>query len=110
VVGVEIPGWLKKVQENVAKSDIKPLFADEALVMGTIKASRTKEGIKKEANIRIAFIDMSNLKPIAKIVLSFTTAKGLVNALKSQIVKIEKELKSRERKEVKREPFLTYIG
>jgi hypothetical protein len=108
---MEVPEWLKKVQENIAKSDLKPLFADEALVMGSVKASRTKEGIKKEANIRIVFIDMTNLKPIAKIVLSFTTAQGLVNALNSQIEKISQELKSKEvKKEVKTEGMLTYIG
>lgn len=107
---MEIPSWLKKVQENIMKSDIKPIFADEALVMGSIKASKTKKGIKKEANIRIVFIDMSNLKPIVKVVLSFSTAQGLVNALNSQIQKIKKELESKAIKKIEKKPFLTYIG
>jgi len=110
---MEIPGWLKKVQENIARSDIKQLSADEALVMGTIKAGKDKEGkIKKEGSIRMAFVDMTSMQPIAKIVITISTAKGLVNALTNQISKLEKDIESGEvpKKPQEIEPSLTYIG
>lgn len=108
---MEIPEWLKKVQENIAKSDVKQLFADEALVMGTIKAGKTADGkIKKEGSVRIVFVDMTSMQPISKIVVSLSTAKGLVNALSEQLKKMEKDLESKEIIKPEKEPFLTYIG
>jgi hypothetical protein len=109
-----MPGWLKRVQENLAKSTIKQLFADEALVMGTVKVGKTKEGqVKKEGSVRIAFVDMTSMQPISKIVITLSTAKGLVNALSNQINKLEEDLASDELPKQpveKTEPSLTYIG
>jgi len=111
---MQIPSWLKKVQENLARSNIKPIFADEAVVMGTIKARQTEKGeVKKEGQIRIAFIDMTTLQPIAKIVVTLSTAKGLIRALQNQVKKLEEDLASEKipkwaKKE--KEPLLTYIG
>jgi hypothetical protein len=109
---MEVPEWLKKVQENIAKSDVKQLYADEALVMGTVKVSKTKNGeIKKEGTVRIAFVDMTNTQPVAKIVVSVTTARGLVNSLSEQLKRLEQDLESKEvPKKLLKEPSLTYIG
>jgi hypothetical protein len=109
---MEIPDWLKRVQENLAKSDIKQLFADEALVMGAIKLGKTSDGkVKKEGNVRIAFVDMTTAQPVAKIVLSVSTSRGLVNALSEQLKRLEKDLESKEvPKKSSEEPLLTYIG
>lgn len=109
---MEMPEWLKKVQENIAKSDIKQVYADEALVMGAVKARKGDDGkIKKEGNIRIAFIDMTTSQPVAKIVLSISTAKGLVNALAEQLKKLEEDLESKEvPRKPSEKPSLTYIG
>ena len=109
---MEIKEWIKKVQENIIKSDLKQLYADEALVMGTVKARKTREGkVMKEGQIRIAFIDMTTLKPISKIVISVSTAIGLINALQAQVKRIEADIKSEKIPEkVKKEPILTYIG
>ena len=109
---MNMPEWLKKVQENLAKSDIKQLFADEALVMGTVKVGKTASGkVRKEGNIRIAFVDMTSAQPVAKVVVSVSTARGLVNALNEQLKRLEKDLESKELpKKPKKEPLLTYIG
>lgn len=109
---MEVPEWLKRVQENIAKSDIKQLYADEALVMGTVKIGKTSDGkIKKEGNVRIAFVDMTTANPVAKIVISVSTAKGLVNALSEQVKRLEKDIESNELpKKPSEEPLLTYIG
>ncbi|HDH91667.1 MAG TPA: hypothetical protein ENF38_01810 [Candidatus Aenigmarchaeota archaeon] len=106
------PKWLKKIRENILKSELKPLFADEALVMGTIKARKEGETLKKEGNIRIEFIDMTNLKPISRIVISLSTAKGLIRALQTQVERLERDLESKElpKETQKKEPLLTYIG
>jgi hypothetical protein len=115
---MNMPDWLKRVQENMAKSSIQQLFADEALVLGTVKAGKTKDGkVKKESSVRIAFIDMTSMQPVAKIVITLSTAKGLINALSSQIGKLEQDLETDELPEklkrepvIKDEPSLTYIG
>ena len=110
---MEMPEWIKRVQENIERSDVKQLYADEALVLGTVKGSKTKDGkIKKEGTLRMAFVDMTSMQPVAKIVVSVATAKGLINALSAQVQKIEKDLESGElpQKPKKEEPSLTYIG
>jgi len=109
---MEMPEWLKRVQENLAKSNIKQLFADEALVMGAVKIGKTSDGkLKKEGNVRIAFVDMTTTQPVAKIVISVSTARGLMNALGEQLKRLEKDLESKDvPKKSSEEPLLTYIG
>jgi hypothetical protein len=109
---MEVPEWLKKVQENIAKSEIQQIFADEAFVMGTVKVGKGSDGkIKKEGTIRIAFIDMTTMQPVSKLVVTLSTARGLINALNAQVVKLEKDLESKETpKKTSAEPSLTYIG
>lgn len=109
---MEMPEWIKRVQENIAKSDIKQMFADEALVMGAVKVGKTPDGkVKKEGNVRIVFVDMTTAQPLAKIVLSISTAKGLINALSEQLKRLEKDLESKDvGKKSSEEPSLTYIG
>ena len=109
---MEAPEWLKKVQENIAKSEMLQVFADEAFVMGAVKVGKGSDGkIKKEGTIRIAFIDMTTMQPVSKMVLTPSTAKGLINALTAQVSKLEKDLESKETpKKTSTEPSLTYIG
>ena len=109
---MEVPEWLKRVQENIAKSSVQQIFADEALVMGTVKMGKTADGkLKKEGTVRLAFVDMTTMQPVAKIVVTVSTAKGLVNALNAQVTKLEKDLESKEvPKKPSEESMLTYIG
>ena len=108
---MEMPEWMKKVQENLAKSNLQQIFADEAFVMGAVKMGKASDGkVKKEGTIRMAFIDMTTMQPVSKIVLTLSTAKGLVNALNAQVVKLEKDLESKEVTKKSSEPSLTYIG
>jgi len=108
---MEVPEWLNKVRENIAKSSIQQIFADEAFVMGAVKVGKTADGkVKKEGTVRIAFIDMTTMQPVSKIVVTLSTAKGLINALNAQVVKLEKDLESKEVAKKSSEPLLTYIG
>jgi len=97
---------IKKVKENLDKSNVKNLFADEVIIMSSIKSSKIEEKIKKEGFIRLVFVDMLNQKPISSITISLTTAIGLINALQQQIQKIKKDLEIEE----SREGYQSYIG
>jgi len=110
---MEMPEWVKRAQENIAKSEIKPLFADEAFVMGAMKVRKDDKGkMKKEGMMRIVFVDMTNMQPVASIALTMSTATGLANALNAQLKKIEEDLESKEvpKKQKTQDTPLTYFG
>jgi hypothetical protein len=110
---MEMPEWVKHVQENIAHSNIKPMFADEALVMGSMKVRKDEKGkMKKEGMMRVVFVDMTNMQPIASIAISISTAHGLINALSGQLKKIEEDLASKDLPKKPKTPdaSLTYIG
>lgn len=87
---------VRNIQQNLATTPVRPIFADEIVVAQTVKAGKDKDGkIVKEGHLHIIFIDMTTQKPIDKIVISPLTARGLYNALGESLVKIEKELKSK---------------
>jgi hypothetical protein len=111
------PEWLMKVMENLKTSDLKPLFSHEIIVTSMVKAIKTKDGIEKEAQVILIFVDMTTMQPIGKYVVSVSTANGLVNALKGHLENLQKQLKSKEPKEVKSvtptsayDKDLSYIG
>jgi len=87
---------IKKIQENLIKSDIKPLFADDVVVVTPVKAIKEGNKLKKEGHIVFIFVDMLNQQPIAKIVLSKTTAESFKKILTKVLIKLDKDLKSSE--------------
>ena len=112
-----MPEWLAKVMENVKTSQLKPIFANEIIVSSMVKAVKTKSGVEKEAQVILLFVDMTTLQPIGKFVVTVSTANGLVNALRSHLEGLDKQLKSKEPKGVKAitpasspEKELSYIG
>src|SRR4030042_3157591 len=110
------PEWLAKVLENAKTSELKPIFSHEIIISSMVKAIKTKDGLEKEAQIILMFVDMTNLQPVGKFVITVSTANGLVNALKGHLENLEKGLKSKEPMEVKSvtptssEKKLSYIG
>ncbi len=114
----KMPDWLPKVMENLKTSHLQPIFSHEVIVSSMIKATKSKNGVEKEAQVILLFVDLTNLQPIGKYVISVSTATGLVNALKIHLDNLQKELKSKEvPKEVKTitptvasERELSYIG
>ena len=112
------PDWLSKVMENLKTSPLQPIFSHEVIVSSMVKAVKTKNGIEKEAQVILVFVDLTNSQPIGKYVISLSTANGLVNALKVHLDNLQKEIKSKEvPKEVKTitptvasERELSYIG
>jgi len=110
---MEVPEWVKRVQENIARSEIKPMFADEALVMGSMKVRKDENGkMKKEGMMRVVFVDMTNMQPVASVAITISTAHGLVNALSGQLKKIEEDMASKDLPKKPKVPdaSLTYIG
>lgn len=92
----KVPEWLPKVMENLKASKLKPIFSHEVIVSSMVKATQTKEGMEKEAQVVLIFVDLTNLQPIGKYVVSISTAQGLVNALKTHLDNLQKQLKSKE--------------
>lgn len=87
---------MNKVQENIAKSDIKQLFADDVVVVTPLKAVKEGKKIKKEGHVVFIFMDMLSQQPVAKIAMSKTTAESLKNIMIKVMAKLEKDLKSSE--------------
>ena len=100
-----------KIQLNATSN---PLFADEVIVGTMIKAVRDSKGIKKDAYIRLGFVDMAKRQIFTEIILSPLTAKALIKILNENLNKLDEELAS---KELPKQPIrtkkteeLTYIG
>jgi hypothetical protein len=87
---------VRAIQQNLASTPLRPLYADEIVIAHTVKAGKNKDGkITKEGHLQIVFIDMTTQKPVEKIVISPLTARGLYSALGESLQKIEKDLKSK---------------
>jgi len=94
---------LRNIQQNLANTALRPVFADEIVVAHTIKGGKTTKGKPmKEAHLHLVFIDMTTQKPVDKIVLSPITAMGLYNALGESLAKIEKEIKNKKTEKAKK--------
>jgi hypothetical protein len=87
---------LRTIQQNIAASSVRPLFADGIVVAHTIKSTKEKGNKKpeKEAHVHLVFLDMTSQKPMDKVVISRITARELHRALGDSLDKLEKELKS----------------
>ena len=87
-------------QVNIDVSRVIPVFADEVLVAAKIKSFK-KDGdskqFEKEGNIELIFLDQLSHPPkaISRVVVSKSTAKGLLGILNENIVKMERDLKDR---------------
>jgi len=80
---------VRAIQQNLASTPLRPLYADEIVIAHTVKAGKNKDGkITKEGHLQIVFI-------VEKIVISPLTARGLYSALGESLQKIEKDLKSK---------------
>jgi hypothetical protein len=87
----------QSINIDLTKTNIKPIFADEAAVIVKLKASKNQKGeIEKEGQIGIIFIDMMKQKPVGEFVITRITAKALSTVLLQNIGTLEKELKSKE--------------
>jgi len=84
----------KNIQENIIKFPIKPLFADDVIVITPIKAMKINKKVKKEGHVVLLFVDMLNQQPISKIIISESTAESLKKVLIKVLNKLEKDLAS----------------
>lgn len=87
---------MKKIEENVMKSDVKPYFADDVVVVTPVKAIKDGKKVRKEGHVVFIFMDMLSQQPITKVAVSKTTAESLKNVLVKVLAKMEKDLKSKE--------------
>ncbi|MCK5233590.1 MAG: hypothetical protein KAJ91_02120 [Candidatus Aenigmarchaeota archaeon] len=87
---------MKQAQQNIMKSRMPPIFADEAVIITPIRAMKDKDGkITKEGHVVVVFVDMTTQQPVSKIAMTMTTAKNLERALANSIGRLEKDLKSK---------------
>jgi hypothetical protein len=87
---------IKNIQHNLANSPVRPLYADEIVVVHTLKTGKDDKGkVMKEGHVHLVFIDMTTQRPIEKIVISPITAKGLANALNETMKKLDVDLKNK---------------
>jgi len=86
----------------------KPVFADEVMVSFVIK--RNKDGTKKDAAIRLSFIDSMKKASISEVVISPITGEALAEVLKKTSEKLEETLKSNVIPKKRVEEAATYIG
>ena len=92
----KMPDWLPKVMENLKTSQLQPIFSHEIIVSSMVKSVKTKDGVEKEAQIILVFVDLTNLQPVGKYVISLSTANGLTNALRTHLENLNKQMKSKE--------------
>jgi hypothetical protein len=101
---VEIPEEKKiRIQLSRQPTTVRPIFADEVMVMNTIRGSKDEKGnVTKEGYIRINFIDMLRKQSLGEFVLSPRTAKALMRILNNNLKKLDEELKSKELPKIKK--------
>jgi hypothetical protein len=85
------------LNENIAKSELKPIFSDGTAIAVKIKSAKNEKGaIEKEGQIEIIFLDMMTQMPLGEFVIGRITAKELINGLANTLTGLEKELASKE--------------
>lgn len=102
----------KKLQIRGTPSQIKPVFADEAMVGISIKATKAGNEVKKQGVIRLSFIDVIRKQMLSEVVLLPETAKALHRVLGQTLRKFEEEIKSKELPKalIRKETSTGYIG
>lgn len=96
------------VNENIIKSQLKPIFADGTAIAVKIKSAKNEKGaIEKEGQIEIIFLDMMTQQPLGEFVIGRITAKELISGLSNTLAGLEKELSS---KEMPKPPEIKTIG
>ena len=84
----------------------KPVFADEVMISLNIKKSR--DGKKKDAAVRMGFVDTLRKEIVSEVIMSPITAEALVVILQKSLKKLEDVMKGKIEK--KTEDSTTYIG
>jgi|GEM_PF-3086629 len=84
-------------QIRIDLSRVLPIYADEAMVISRIKAKKGEKKVAKEGVIEIVFLDQLSQPPkaISRIVVPKLTAEGLHKILGENIIKLDKELRSK---------------
>lgn len=88
------------------QSNEKPVFADEVMISLNIKKSR--DGKKKDAAVRMGFVDSLRKEIVSEVILSPITAEALVIVLQKSLTKLEDIMKGKIEK--RQDDSTTYIG
>ncbi|MBI5355609.1 MAG: hypothetical protein HZB68_04105 [Candidatus Aenigmarchaeota archaeon] len=94
---------------------VKPsgsMYAEEVMVINTIKSEKNGEDVNKQGFMRLTFVDTLSGKAVADVTVSSITARALHKILSENIAKMEKDLKSKDAPEqiVESKESTTYIG
>ena len=78
---------------NLAKSKLKPVFAEEIAIAFRVKAFKGEKGeVEKEGYLELIFIDMMKQQSVGEFVINRSTAKSFLQLLGQNIQVLEKEL------------------
>ncbi len=80
-------------QQVQIRRDTKPLFADNIIVEGEIKADK-KNMKDKEFHVRLIFIDTKTIQVVSEVVLSRLTTRDLQNVLNETMKKLDEIIKT----------------
>lgn len=82
---------------NLAKSRVKPVYADEVAIAVRVKAFKNEKGaVEKEGLIGLIFIDMLRQQSVGEFVINRATAKALIQVLGQNVAQLERELSNKQ--------------
>lgn len=97
--------------KNVQIKPSRSVYAEEVMVINTIKAEKENDEVKKQGFVRLTFIDTISGEAVADVTISSITAKALRKILNENLGRLEKDLQSTEMPEVQVTTDSTnYIG
>ncbi len=83
---------IKKSEIQLRVSPNPPYFADEVVVGSVVKAVSRGRPSKKEAYLRLGFVDMIKKQVFVEVTISLSTGKALAKLLEETVKKLEAEL------------------
>lgn len=95
---------ISKAQRNLSTSKVPRKFADEVIVLTTVKSRTRKEDkkVEREGLITLAFVDGITAQPIEVISLLPSTAESLAGTLAKVLTDLRKEMKRKTIKKKKK--------
>lgn len=94
---------------------VKPsgsMYAEEVMVINTIKAEKNGDDVNKQGFMRLTFVDTLSGRAVADVTVSSITARALHKILSENIEKMEKDLKSKDvpEQKIEKRDSVNYIG
>jgi hypothetical protein len=86
---------MRECQQNISRTDLRPVFANEVFVATPIKTKKDKAGkLHREGYAELIFIDIVTRRPVSRIVLLPNLAKDLCRILEGKMKEFDKLIKN----------------